>query len=188
MKTITDSAGRTWDVSINVLTIGRVRDEMQLNLLEAILPDNRLLERLSGDVIDLARVLYLICRDEARAAGVEQEAFYAALTRDSLEDGLRAILDGVVNFSPSGLRPAYRKVLEKSQALAELEEKRLKKAIASPEFDTALDQAMKREMKVGRRATATSGRKRFSNAASISPVLPTSTSADRPPAGTASAV
>ncbi len=187
MKTITDSAGRTWDVSINVLTIGRVRDEMQLNLLEAILPDNRLLERLSGDVIDLARVLYLICRDEARAAGVEQEAFYAALTRESLEDGLRGILDGVVNFSPSGLRPAYRKVLEKSQALAELEEKRLKKAIASPEFDTALDQAMKREMKTGRQPTARNGRRKSSSAAGASPDSAASTSRAAKEDGTPSA-
>jgi hypothetical protein len=182
---MTDEKGRQWAVPINVLTIGRVRDELKLNLLEVLLEDSKLVETLLGDVVDLARVLWLLCKDQADV-NTSQEDFYASLSRDALEDGLRGILEGVVNFSPRPLRPAYQKVLEKMLAFRAAEEKRIKRAIDSPEFDQRLDKEIAKGF--GPRPTAASGRRKRTGDASNWPASPASTSpSPPPPPGTASA-
>ena len=45
MKTFTDTAGRAWDVVVNVDTIKRVRDLLGVNLLDIVEPDNDLVIR-----------------------------------------------------------------------------------------------------------------------------------------------
>jgi hypothetical protein len=147
MNRMKDSKGREWEIPVNVLTIGRVRQEHDgLNLLEVVMPENALLDRLAGDPIELAQVLFLLCRDQIDREKIAAEDFYTSLSRDCLDDGLRAILDGAVNFSPSGLRAAYRKVLDKSAKLEETQHKRLAALIDSTEFDAMLDSAMTRAL------------------------------------------
>jgi hypothetical protein len=47
MMKFADNAGRQWEPEINVVTIGRVRDRLKINLLELVLPNSTLPERLS---------------------------------------------------------------------------------------------------------------------------------------------
>ena len=139
----TDREGRFWDVDINVLTIGRVRKALDINLLELVLPESTLAEKLSDPVL-IVNVLYVLCKDQADAASITDEQFGQSLTRDSIEDGWEAVLEGVVNFSPRGVRPAYRKVLEKAQKVRTIQEAKALTMAESPEFDQMLNRALEK--------------------------------------------
>ena len=56
------------------------------------------------------------------------------------------MLEGVVSFSPSGLRPAYQKVLEKAKKVETMQADRIRTLIDSPDFDAMLDSAMEKAL------------------------------------------
>lgn len=138
MGKFTDLRGRVWEPEVNVITIGRVRDALGINLLELLLPDSTLAERFNDPCL-LADVLYLLCKDQADKEKVSDVEFGRALTADNLEDGWTVALEGIVSFSPRGLRPAHRKVLEKAQAYQAAAAEKITAMVAGPEFDAMLD-------------------------------------------------
>jgi hypothetical protein len=181
VKRIKDTKGREWDIAVNVLTLGRVRDTVKVNLLEAILPENGLVERLAGDLVELAWVLFLIVQDQAESLGVADKEFYAYLDRDALDDGLRAILEGVVSFSPSGLRPAYRKVLETARRVEATQAEKIKTLIDSPEFDAMLDSEISKALSSPTGSPSETTGDAGSSPASSESTLPTGASAGDTP-------
>ena len=142
---IKDTKGREWDILINIPTLGLVREELKTNLLESVLPENALIEKLA-DPLDLSAVLYLLCKSQLAEKNVEAADFYASLDRDALESGLQGIMEGVISFSPSGLRPAYQKVLTKARKMEAIQRERLDTLINSPDFDAMLDTAMEKAL------------------------------------------
>jgi hypothetical protein len=150
-----DMKGREWDVATNVLTLGRVREEMSVNLTELLLgeknpvdgePENKLLDHLTEDVVDLARVLYLMIRDQAETQKVTQEDFYGSLDGDALKTGLWAVLESVVGFSQSLVRPAFERMLKAAHRAESLQEDRVQKALQSPELDAAIEAAVQKAL------------------------------------------
>jgi len=89
-------------------------------------------------------VLYLLCKDQAEARGVSDVEFGKAQTMDGIEDGWSAVLEGLVLFSPRGLRPAHRKVLEAANRYQAKAAAQVKAMVEGPEFETALEGAMDR--------------------------------------------
>ncbi len=141
MSTFRDSDGRQWEPEINVVTIGRVRDRLKINLLEVVLPDSTLGQRLADPCL-MVDVLFLLCQDQAAKLGVDEVAFGKAMTADGIEDGFMLVLEGVVNFSPRGLRPAYQKVFEKAKAMEAAQAARIRKTVEEPEFEAMLNRAI----------------------------------------------
>jgi hypothetical protein len=141
MMKFADNAGRQWEPEINVVTIGRVRDRLKINLLELVLPNSTLPERLSDPCL-LVDVLYLLCKDQADKLDLDDVAFGKAMTPDGIEDAWTGVLEGIVLFSPRGLRPAYQKVLTKAKAFEAAQAAKVKTIVEAPEFDAMLDRAM----------------------------------------------
>ena len=125
MKTFTDNADRTWTVSINVNTIKRVRDVLGIDLLsiagggEENGKDPPLLYRLSDDPVLLVNVLYVVCEPQCTKLGVSDEDFGASLGGDSIETAVNALLDGLIDFFPSGRRRLLATALAKTRELQE---------------------------------------------------------------------
>lgn len=140
-----DKAGRPWDVDINVVTVGRVRKALGINLLELVVPKSKLNEQLE-DAETLVNVLYLLCKDQADAKGITDEDFGRALDIDSIDEGWDAILEGVVGFSRRAARPALQKVLDKARKYKTIQEEQIQKELADPELDARLDKAMEEAM------------------------------------------
>lgn len=111
MKTFIDNAGRTWTVSINVSTIKRVKDLLGVNLMEAV--TGKLIEELEADICQYVNVIYCVCRKEADAKGVSDEAFGEALGGDALEKATDAFLDELIDFFPQAKRQIFRKAFQK---------------------------------------------------------------------------
>jgi hypothetical protein len=142
---ITDKIGRTWDIEINVTTLSRVRKGLNLNLLELVLPESALLEKLSDPIL-LVDVLYIVCKDQCDEKNVSDEDFGRQLTRDAIDEGWDSILEGVVGFSPRGIRPAHQKVLEKARKFRTMQQQRVEATVAAPEFEAMLDREIEKSM------------------------------------------
>jgi len=115
MKTFKDNADRTWTVAINVDCIKRVKNLLEVNLLEAV--EGKLVERLVGDPILLCDVLYAVCKPEADAQGVSDVEFGRAMAGDAIEHGTTALLEGLVDFFPQPKRQVLAKALTKLRQL-----------------------------------------------------------------------
>lgn len=138
-----DKNGRSWEPEINVVTIGRVRDKLKINLLELMLPNNTLESRLADPCL-LVDILYLLCKEQAEAIGISDTDFGIAQTMDGIEQAWLGVLEGLVLFSPSGLRPAHQKVLAKAKQFQAMAEAKIKAMVETPEFDQMLDQGINR--------------------------------------------
>jgi hypothetical protein len=111
MKTFADNAGRTWTVAINVDAIKRVRDLLEVDLLEIL--DGKLIEKLYRDPVLLCDVVYAACKPEADARNVTDEDFGRAMAGDVIEHATKALLEELVGFSPSPRdRANLQRVLE----------------------------------------------------------------------------
>lgn len=99
MKLFKDNTGREWTVAVNVAAIKRVRSLLDVNLLEVI--EGKLLERLVRDPILLVDVIYALCKPDADAAGITDEQFGTAMAGDAIDAATKAILEELVDFSPS---------------------------------------------------------------------------------------
>lgn len=98
MRSFTDSAGRAWDVVINVAAVKRVRGLLGVDLNGLITDGARPLAALLDDPCKLVDVLYVLCREQAEAAGVTDEQFGAAMGGDSLAHAADAFLEELIDF------------------------------------------------------------------------------------------
>ena len=145
MAKFLDAENRYWEPEVDVVTIGRVRKALGINLLELLLPDSTLAERLTDPCL-LVDILYLLCEEQADKSGVSDTAFGKAMTPDGIEDGWAAVLEGIVLFSPRGLRPAHQRVLEKAKKYQEAAAEKVKMLVAGPEFEAMLDRELEKRL------------------------------------------
>ena len=145
MTKFVDAENRSWQPEVNVVTIGRVRTVLKINLLELLLPENTLAARLEDPCL-LVDILYLLCKDEADKRDIDDIAFGKAMTPDGIEDGWSAVLELLVGFSPRGLRPAHRKVLEKARQYQAKAAEQVKALTEGPEFNAMLDRELAKQL------------------------------------------
>jgi len=141
MRTFKDNAGRDWTVAVNVAAIKRVRSLLDVNLLKVV--EGKLIERLVGDPVLLVDVIFVLCKPAADAAGVSDEQFGEAMAGDAIDSATKALLEELVDFSPSQRdRDRAKKVLATFWRVIDKEHDKLDLK-ASPErlqaeFDKAL--------------------------------------------------
>jgi len=141
MKTFTDNAGRTWTVAINVDVIKRVRGLVDVDLLEVV--EGKLIERLIRDPILLCDVVYAVCKPEADSRNVSDEEFGRAMAGDAIEQATKALLEELVNFSPSPRdRANLQKVLATTWQAMDKARDVVEARLASGELDRIVTRAL----------------------------------------------
>ena len=145
MAKFLDAENRSWEPEVNVVTIGRVRTALKINLLELLLPGSTLADQLSDPCL-LVDILFLLCKDQADKLGIDDVAFGKAMTPDGIEDGWSSALEGVVLFSPRGLRPAHQKVLLKAKQYQAAAAEKIKTLVAGTEFEAMLDRELQKRL------------------------------------------
>ena len=132
MRQFKDSADRTWELSVTVGTIRRVRDLVHVDLMELIGGDEggnpELLTRLAADPVLLVDVLYAICKPQCDQAGVSDVEFGESLLGDAIDHATTALLEAIVDFFPSGRRPALTTILERAKTVDQMLTERLNQA------------------------------------------------------------
>ena len=115
MKTFIDNAGRTWSISVNVSSVKRVKDMLQVNLLEIV--NGELITRLYEDPELLCNVIYVLCRPQAEAQNITDEQFGESMGGDAIDNATAALLEDLVDFFPQARRTTLRKAQEKYQQM-----------------------------------------------------------------------
>jgi len=143
MNTFTDNAGRTWTIAINVDAIKRVRGLLDVNLLEIV--EGGLIERLLRDPVLLCDVVYAVCKPEADEKGISDEAFGRAMAGDAIEHATKALLEELVDFSPSPRdRANLKRVLETTWRMMDKARDLIEARLESGELDRTAEQALAR--------------------------------------------
>ena len=118
MKTFTDSLGQPWTVTIHVTALKRVRDLVGVDLFKLADEGFAALANLVSDPVKLCDVLFALCKEEAEARGVTDDAFGRAMFGDALEQAANAFLEALVDFFPSArTRAGLMQVIEKSRSV-----------------------------------------------------------------------
>lgn len=116
MHSFTDNAGRTWTVAINVTAVKRVRGLLKIDLYKLVDDGFKGLSALVGDPVQLADVLYCICKDEADAKQISDEDFGRALAGDAITLAADAFLEELIDFFPEAkARTSLRKIVTESR-------------------------------------------------------------------------
>ena len=138
MPSFDDNAGRSWTVRIDVSAIRRVRQALDVDLLD--LAGGPLLDRVAGDPVLLVDILYVLARGQADQQNVDAEAFGAAMVGDAIDSGVGALLEALADFFPSRKAALLRQVIDKGQTLAERLLARAEKRLADGDLDAAMEE------------------------------------------------
>jgi|YNPBryunderm2012_1023409.scaffolds.fasta_scaffold15890_3 hypothetical protein len=120
MHTFADNAGRTWTITINVAMVKRVRSVLRVDLFKLLDDGARPLAELLSDPVQLADVLYCLCKEEAEKRNLSDEDFGRALAGDAIGHAAEAFVDELIDFFPNARgRESLKKLITTSRALAD---------------------------------------------------------------------
>ena len=136
MKTFTDNAGRSWNISVTVDAVKRVRSLLDVDLTEAA--SGKLIHQLADSPILLCDVIYCIVKPQADEKEITDEDFGKAMAGDAIDQATTAFLEDLVNFFPSRKREMLAKVLEKLKNLEAIAAEVVNKRLDSPELETRM--------------------------------------------------
>lgn len=140
MKTFKDTAGREWPLAINVTAIKRVRDLLEVDLLELVEDNGKLIGRLMTDPVLLVDVVYVVCKPHADAAGVTDEQFGEAMAGDAIAAATDALVAEITGFFRDPRhRARIQKAMEKLKTFEARANDVLDRRMDSGELDEMLD-------------------------------------------------
>lgn len=118
MRQFRDSVGRLWEIAIHVAAVKRVRSALGVDLAGLIADGAKPLAQLLGDPCQFVDVLFVLCRQQAAAAGVSDEEFGAALGGDVLASAADAFMEELIDFFPDPrARDQLRRMIEAGKAI-----------------------------------------------------------------------
>ncbi|OHB50514.1 MAG: hypothetical protein A2Y10_18115 [Planctomycetes bacterium GWF2_41_51] len=98
MKTFTDNATRVWTISLTIDSVKRVRDLLNVNLLEPESGNPPLLTRIASDEILLCDIIFCLVKPQADALGVTDSQFGQALGGDVILAAQTAFYEELIDF------------------------------------------------------------------------------------------
>ena len=142
MKTFTDSAGRTWTVSLTIDAAKRVKGLLDVNLLELEAGDPPLLTKLGTDVILLCDVIFALVKPQADAAGVSDEQFGAALGGEVILAAQTAFYEELVDFFRKLGRTDLAKAVDAQRRMIDLAVRRIETRIDRLDLEAAVESTL----------------------------------------------
>jgi hypothetical protein len=143
MKTFTDTAGRTWTLTLTIDAAKRVKSLLDVNLLELEAGDASggppLLTRLGTDVILLCDVIFALVKPQADAAGVSDQEFAAALGGDAVLAAQTAFYEELVDFFRKLGRGDLAKAVNAQRRMIDLAVARIETRIDRLDLEAAIE-------------------------------------------------
>ena len=131
MRTFQDCEGREWKLSVNLGSARRVKEQYGIDLLGF---DERLIGRLSSEMVLMADVVFLLIEQQAKGRDIDREAFFDALDGTALESAKDALIDATVDYLPAGRQEKVRKALAKIKELDDRLIAEAEKRLNDPNF------------------------------------------------------
>ncbi|HPD17393.1 MAG TPA: hypothetical protein PLE19_20845 [Planctomycetota bacterium] len=139
MKTFTDTAGRTWTITLTIDAAKRVKSLLDVNLLELEAGDPPLLTRLGTDVILLCDVIFALVKPQADAAGVSDQEFGAALGGDAVLAAQTAFYEELVDFFRKLGRGDLAKAVDAQRRMIDLAVARIETRLDKLDLEAAIE-------------------------------------------------
>ena len=140
MPKFNDANGREWRIAINVGQIKKVRDLLQLNIYELIEQNFDGLSKLMRDYVKLVDVVFVLCEEQARVAGISDVQFGESLGGQSLNDMSDAFIGALIDFFPDRrMADILRKMVEKTEQTMQKAYERNAAKLDGLSVDTLLD-------------------------------------------------
>jgi hypothetical protein len=117
MTSFRDSAGRTWQISLTIDALKRVKSLLHVDLTEPLQGEPPLMTRLATDVMLLCDVLYAVIQPQAQQAGITDEMFGANLGGEAILAAQEALTQEWLNFFQNLRRTHLVKAIEKQREL-----------------------------------------------------------------------
>ena len=136
MKTFTDNANRSWNISVTVDAVKRVRSLLDVDLTEAAA--GKLIQELSDNPVLLCDVIYCIIKPQADEKDISDEDFGRAMAGDAIDQATTAFLEDLVNFFPSRKKEMLAKVLVKLKNLEAIADEVVHRRLESPKLEAQM--------------------------------------------------
>lgn len=144
MPTFKDANGKEWLLTLDAPTIRMVRSELDgLDLASA---DGQVYEQLQDDPCQLVDCIWVLCREQAISRGVTDVDFGKALVGEVIDQATAALLNAIVDFSPTRKRELLKAVAAKNAKLRELGTAKALAKINDPEVEAQILAGMEARM------------------------------------------
>ena len=135
MRTFKDKADRTWTIGINLATAKRLRDTLNVDLLQPEIGDPPLLTRLGTDEILLGEVLCCLLSDQFEAHKVSADDVLAAFDGETLLAAQEAFYEDLVDFFRNRGRSDRAKAVEAQAKIIKLSVAKIEAKIDQIDLD-----------------------------------------------------
>ena len=142
MKTFKDKADRNWTIGINLAVAKRLRDTLNVDLLQPEIGDPPLLTRLGTDEILLGEVLCVLLADQFDAHKVSADDVMAAFDGQTLLAAQEAFYEDLVDFFRGRGRTDRAKAVAKQAEMIAATVARVEEKIDEIDIDEVIDGAM----------------------------------------------
>ena len=142
MKTFKDKANRNWTIGINLATAKRLRDTLNVDLLQPEIGDPPLLTRLGTDEILLGEVLCCLLSDQFDANKTDADDVMAAFDGQTLLAAQEAFYEDLVDFFRGRGRTDRAKAVAKQAEMIAATVARVEQKIDEIDIDEMIDGAM----------------------------------------------
>jgi len=142
MKTFTDTAGRTWTISLNLGTAMAVKDKLGIDLLQPEQGDPPLLTRLGTDELLLGEVICCLLAGQFEAHKVTAEDVRASFDGATLLAAQKAFYEELVDFFRQRGRVDRARAVETQAKMIKAAVKAVETRIAGIDVDETIRGAM----------------------------------------------
>ena len=145
MKTFTDTAGRTWTLSLTLGTAMAVKAKLDVDLLQPEAGDPPLLTRLGTDEMLLGEVLCAMLEKQFESHKVSDDDVRAAFDGQTLLAAQKAFYEELIDFFRSRGRNDRAKAVAKQMAMIEAAVTAIETRIDGIDVDETIAGAMSGE-------------------------------------------
>lgn len=142
MRTFTDTAGRTWTLQLNLGTAKRVRDVLNVDLLQPEQGDPPLLTRLGTDELLLGEVICCLLADQFEARKVTDADIRAGFDGATLLAAQKAFYEEIEDFFRQRGRLDRARAVATQSRMIDAAVKAVDAKLASVDIDQAIAKAM----------------------------------------------
>ncbi len=139
MRTFKDKADRNWTIAVNLATAKRLRDTLDVDLLQPEIGDPPLLTRLGTDEILLGEVLCVLLSDQFEANKTDAADVLAAFDGQTLLAAQEAFYEDLVDFFRGRGRTDRARAVGKQAEMIAATVARIEKKIDEIDIDEVID-------------------------------------------------
>lgn len=147
MNSFKDKNGKLWTIEVNLGTARKVMSGCGVDLLHLIDIDAEKtdltgLDKIASDPFLLFQVIFILCEQQVRDAGIGEEEFAELFDSDSIQAATDSLVQEVINFSQPAKRKMLTVIYKRMVAFREEQSRHLEEILESEEFEREVSERL----------------------------------------------